>query len=142
MLLGRIRYLCLRNQNEKMMNIEEFREYCLSFKGVEERMPFGKAASAYDRDLLVFSVCDKWFCFVNITVFDFCDIKCDPELAAELRDRYEGIRPGYHMNKRHWISVCFNQDVPDAEIRELVRRSYELVVASLPGKQKNALMVP
>ena len=69
------------------MNIEDFRTYCLSFKGVTEKMPFDKAASAYDRNLLVFSVSDKWFCFVNITVFDFCDIKCDPELAATIRYR-------------------------------------------------------
>ena len=55
------------------MNIEEFREYCLSFKGVHDRMPFKKATSEYDRDLLVFYVMDKWFCFVNIDAFDFCN---------------------------------------------------------------------
>lgn len=124
------------------MNIEEFRDYCLSFKGAEEKMPFRKATSAYDRPLLVFQVCGKWFCFVNVDVFDFCDIKCDPEQIIGLEERYDGIRPGYHMNKRHWISVYFNRDVPDSLIRELVRQSYGLVVSSLTKKQQKELLSP
>lgn len=118
------------------MNIEDFRDYCLSFKGVTEKMPFGKVASEYGRNLLVFSVLDKWFCFVNVEVFDFCDIKCAPEQIGELQERYDGIRPGYHMNKKHWISVCFNQNVPDSKILELVRQSYDIVAASLTRKQR------
>lgn len=94
-------------------------------------MPFVKAASEYDRNLLVFYIVDKWFCFVNIDVFDFCNLKCDPELIADLQDRYEGIRPGYHMNKKHWISVYFDKDVPDKTIQELVKRSYEIVVGGV-----------
>ena len=121
------------------MNIEDFRAYCLSLKGVTEKMPFGKATSEYDRNLLVFSVLDKWFCFVNVDVFDFCDIKCDPEQIVELQERNQCILPGYHMNKKHWISVCFNQDVPDSKIRELVRQSYDIVVASLTKKQREKL---
>lgn len=78
------------------MNIEDFRTYCLSFKGVSEKMPFGKASTEYDRNLLVFSVCDKWFCFVNVDVFDFCNVKCRPEQSEELQERYEGMRPGSH----------------------------------------------
>lgn len=113
------------------MNIEDFRAYCLSLKGVQEKMPFVKAASEYDRSLLVFYIVDKWFCFVNIDVFDFCNLKCDPELIADLQDRYEGIRPGYHMNKKHWISVYFDKDVPDKTIQELVKRSYEIVVGGV-----------
>lgn len=121
------------------MNIEDFRAYCLSFKGVSEKMPFGKATSEYDRNLLVFCVLEKWFCFVNIDVFDFCNVKCDPELIGELQERYEGIRPGYHMNKKYWISVSFNRDVPDSKIKELVRQSYEIVAASLTKKQRKEL---
>lgn len=128
-----------KNGKETTMNIEDFRAYCLSLKGVTEKMPFGKATSEYDRNLLVFSVLDKWFCFVNIDVFDFCNLKCDPEQIDELQEHYEGIRPGYHMNKKHWISVCFNQDVPDSKIRELVRQSYDLVVLSLTKKQRTEL---
>lgn len=122
-----------------IMNIEDFRAYCLSFKGVHDKMPFEKAASEYDRNLLVFYIFDKWFCFVNIDAFDFCNIKCDTGQIEELQERYEGIKPGYHMNKKHWISVYFHQDVPDRTIKELVKRSYDIVVSSLPKKEKEAL---
>ena len=66
------------------MNIEEFRTYCLSFPGACDKMPFDKAASEYDRELLVFCVRDKWFCFVHIREFDFCCLKCDPDEAIRL----------------------------------------------------------
>ena len=121
------------------MNIEDFRSYCLSFEGAYEKMPFGKATSEYDRNLLVFYVAGKWFCFVNIDEFDFCNIKCDTERIDDLRERYEGIGPGYHMNKKHWISVRFDKDVPEETIRDLVERSYEIVVGSLSKKEKEAL---
>ena len=122
-----------------MMNIEEFRTLCLSFAGASEKMPFDKATSEYDRNLLVFEVAGKWFCFVNIDVFDFCNIKCDPDRIGELQAQYEGVTPGYHMNKRHWVSIHFDKDVPDDTIRELVRQSYDLVVTSLPKKERDAL---
>lgn len=121
------------------MNVEDFRTYCLSFKGVHDKMPFEKAASEYDRNILVFYVADKWFCFANIDVFDFCDIKCSIEQIEDLQDRYEGIKPGYHMNKKHWISVYFDKDVPDKMIRDLVKQSYDMVVASLSRKEREAL---
>lgn len=121
------------------MNIEDFRAYCLSFKGVKEKMPFGKATSEYDRNLLVFSVLGKWFCFVNIEVFDFCTIKCTPGQSKQLQDSYEGVTPGYHMNKKHWISVRFKEDVPEHLLKQLVRQAYGLVVNSLNGKQKEIL---
>lgn len=124
---------------DRVMNIEDFRTYCLSFRGVHEKMPFDKATSEYDKNLLVFCVADKWFCFVNIDVFDFCNLKCRPEQTEELRDKYEGIRPGYHMNKKHWISVYFDSDVPDETIKELVKQSYDIVVASLSKKEKETL---
>ena len=118
------------------MNIEEFREYCLSLKGVHEKMPFPNVADRYSRDVLCFYVADKWFCFVNIEVFDFCCIKCDPMESGELRDQYAGITPGWHMNKKYWISVYFNQDVSDYKIRELVKKSYDIVVKGLTKKER------
>ncbi len=124
------------------MNIESFRTWCLSLPGVQEKMPFGKATSPYDRGLLVFHVCGKWFCFVNIDCFDFCDIKCPAGQIEELCARYDGVRPGYHMNKKHWISVYFNLDVPDRTIRQLVLQSYQEVVASLPKRLREALPDP
>lgn len=127
--------------NRRLMNIEDFRTYCLSFRGVHEKMPFEKAASEYDRNLLVFCIADKWFCFVNIDVFDFCNLKCPPEQTEELREKYEGIRPGYHMNKKHWISVYFDKDILDQTIKELVKQSYDIVKASLSKKEKEALQI-
>ena len=107
------------------MNIEEFREYCLSFKGVHEKMPFPNVPDQYSRDVLCFYVADKWFCFVNIEIFDFCCIKCNPDESGELQTEYAGIKPGWHMNKKYWISVYFNQDVSDDKIKELVSKSYD-----------------
>lgn len=120
------------------MDIEEFRAYCLSFADTRDDFPFGKSASDYDRDILVFYVGDKWFCFVNAVVCDFCNLRCDPERIPELTERYEGIGPGWHMNKKHWISVRFDSDVPERLLRELIRRSYELAVAHLPKKRRSA----
>ncbi|WP_418990857.1 MmcQ/YjbR family DNA-binding protein [Alistipes sp.] len=124
------------------MNIEEFREYCLSFAGTHDDFPFRKASSASDRDILVFYVADKWFAFVNAVAFDFCNLKLRPERICELRERYADIGPGWHMNKRYWVSVRFDGDVPDAVIRSLVRESYELVAASLPRAKREASSEP
>lgn len=118
------------------MNVEDFRKYCLSLNGVTEKMPFGKATSQYDRNLLVFSIGDKWFCLINIEIFDFCVLKSEPDLIEELRTQYDGIRPGYHMNHKHWISVYFNTDLDDKNILKLVKESYQLVLESLPKKEQ------
>ncbi|EHP49913.1 MmcQ/YjbR family DNA-binding protein [Odoribacter laneus] len=121
------------------MNIEEFRNYCLSFKGVREKMPFPHVPDKYSREILCFYVCDKWFCFVNIEVFDFCCIKCSPSESEELQDNYAGVKPGWHMNKKHWISVYFNQDITDQQIKALVKKSYELVVKTLTRNEQQML---
>ena len=122
-----------------IMNIEEFRNFCLSLPGAHDDFPFGKASSDYDRNLLVFYVADKWFCFVNAEAFDFCTLRCAPEEIGALRERYEGVGPGWHMDKRHWISVRFDSDVPDGVLLEMVRKSYELAEAKLTKRQRSAL---
>ena len=121
------------------MNIEDFRNYCLSFKGAEDKMPFEKSKSEKDKSIMTLSVMDKWFCFVNIDDFDFCDLKCDPDESKMLQEEYEGIVPGYHMNKKHWISVYFNKDVPKEKIELLVKKSYNTIVAGLTKKQQEEL---
>lgn len=121
------------------MNVEDFRDYCPSLKGTHDKLTFKNSNSEYDKDLLVFSVAEKWFAFANIEVFDFCNLKCDPLESQELQAKYEEITPGYHMNKKHWISVGFNGKVPDTLIKDLVRKSYELVLATLTVKEKKAL---
>lgn len=109
------------------MNVEEFRNYCLSLPSVTEKMPFPTVKDEYSRNVLCFYIGSKWFCYVNIETFDRCCLKSTPEDAEELRERYEGIRPAWHMNKRMWNDVYFNSDVPDIKIKQLVKTSYQLV---------------
>ena len=109
------------------MNIEEFRDYCLAKKGVTESFPFGETT-------LVFKVMGKMYALVDVEAFDFVNLKCDPERSFELREKYMGIQPGYHMNKKLWNSVYVNDDVDDQLIYELVDHSYDLVVRSLTKK--------
>ncbi len=122
------------------MNVEEFRNFCLSLPGVTEKMPFTTMNDPYSRELLCFYIGDKWFCFVNIAVFDRCCVKSSPKEAERLREMYEGIRPAWHMNKRQWNDIYFDSDVPDDEIRRLVGISYRLVVQSLPAGKRKALL--
>ena len=118
------------------MNIEEFRDYCLSLPNVTEKMPFPTVKDPYSRDVLCFYIGSKWFCYVNIVVFDRCCLKMTEDDACELRAEYDGIRPAWHMNKRYWSDVYFNQDVPDDLIRQLVQQSYNLVLKTLPKAER------
>ena len=77
------------------MNIEEYREYCIGKPGVTEGFPF-------DLNTLVFKVMGKMFALTNVDLFVSINLKCDPDYAIELREQYEGIKPGYHMSKKHW----------------------------------------
>ena len=110
------------------MNIEEFREYCLSLNGVYEKMPFTNVPDKYSRDVLCFYVGSKWFCFVNIEVFDFCCIKCNPDEMEELRATYTGIKPGWHMNKKHWYTMILDGSVERRELFRRIDESYRLAV--------------
>lgn len=114
------------------MNIEDYRIHCISKKGVTEGFPF-------DQKTLVFKVAGKMFALTDVDNFTSINLKCDPELALELREQFEGIKPGYHMNKKHWNSVFVNQDVPDSKIYDLIDLSYSLVVKTLTKKQKEEL---
>jgi predicted DNA-binding protein (MmcQ/YjbR family) len=108
------------------MNLEEFREYCLSKSGAIEDTPFGP-------DVLVFKVRGKMFALAGLdAVPATANLKCDPDVALELRDRYEQVRPGYHMNKKHWNTIEIESGIPDAELRKMIDHSYDLVVQSLP----------
>src|SRR6476660_1489789 len=108
------------------MDLEVFREYCLKKAGVTEGTPFGE-------DVLVFKVAGKIFALASLDeVPTTVNLKCDPDLALELRDRYEQVRPGYHMNKKHWNTIEIEAGIPDAEIRKMIDHSYELVAKKLP----------
>lgn len=105
------------------MDIERFREHCIARPDVTEDFPFGP-------DTLVFRVKDRLFALCDVNDFDGINLKCDPERAVDLRERYAGIAPGYHMNKKHWNTVATDGSVPDKLILELVDHSYDLVRGS------------
>ncbi len=113
------------------MSLEELRAYCLGKPTVEECLPFGP-------DTLVFKVSGKVFL---ITAFDYTplqfNVKCDPDKAMDLRERYACVRPGYHMNKKHWNTVVVDGSVSISNLKEWIDDSYQLVLsASSPKKRK------
>lgn len=108
------------------MNIEEFREYCLSLPSVTEGTPFEKFSRG-KFTILVFYVGGHMFCYFNIDDFTSITVKCDPADMAELKERYQAIGEPYNGNKRYWISVSLNSDVDDTVLKRLVKASYELV---------------
>ncbi|MBQ7984591.1 MAG: MmcQ/YjbR family DNA-binding protein [Bacteroidales bacterium] len=114
------------------MDVEQFRTYCLSLPFVTEKMPFLNVKDAYSREVLCFYIGPKWFCYVNIQVFDRCCLKMKSEDAIRLREQYDGIRPAWHMNKKHWSDVYFCSDVNTELLKQLVRQSYDLVKQSVP----------
>ncbi|OQD43667.1 MmcQ-like protein [Croceivirga radicis] len=115
------------------MHIEAIREYCLQKKGAIETFPF-------DESTLVFKVMDKMFALAPLERLPAqVNLKCDPEKAIELRETFDGVvLPGYHMNKKHWNTVILN-NLEAREYKEMIDHSYNLVVAKLTKKQKEAL---
>ena len=109
------------------MNIEEIREHCLSKKFVEEGFPF-------DQDTLVFKVRGKMFLLISLSESNRFNAKCDPERCIELREKYSGIIPGWHMNKTMWNTVFVDGALPKKLIIKLIDHSYNEVVKGLPKK--------
>ncbi len=115
------------------MNIEEFREYCLSKKHVTESFPF-------DQDTLVFKVGGKMFALSGLeSKPQKVNLKCDPEKAIELRSEFEEITPGYHMSKKHWNTVIIEGNLTNKLIKELTDLSYNLVVKGFTIKLQTEL---
>lgn len=112
--------------------LDEIRSYCLAKKGTEEGFPF-------DENTLVFKTGGKLFALIDADGAESINLKCDPERAEELREQYESIIPGYHMNKKHWNTVTLDGSVDRSLVFELIDHSYDLVYASLPKKIKNEL---
>jgi predicted DNA-binding protein (MmcQ/YjbR family) len=107
------------------MNIEQIREFCLKKKGVTEEFPF-------DEETLVFKVMGKIFLLASLPSFPLqINLKCDPEKAVELREEYEVVQPGYHMNKKHWNTIIVNGSISTKQIFEWIDNSYSLVLAGL-----------
>ena len=115
------------------MDIETYRNYCLSKKGVEETFPF-------DEVTLVFKVMGKMFALTGLDNTNFeVNLKCDPERAMELREEFAQIRAGFHMNKKHWNTIAFEEGLTDDLLYELIDHSYDLVVAKLKKADREFL---
>lgn len=115
------------------MNIEEFREHCIVKKGVTEEFPF-------DNRTLVFKVMGKMFALTDVDDFESINLKCDPVWSQELREKYESIHAGFHMNKKHWNTVEMDGSLSNALIKKLIDHSYELVVNKLPKGLREELI--
>lgn len=116
------------------MNIEQLRDYCLQKAGVTEDFPF-------DETTLVFKVMGKMFAATSLARLPTSvNLKCDPVRALELREQYDGVQPGYHMNKKHWNTVTLQSDVPSSELRALIDHSYALVVKGLKKADREKLL--
>lgn len=114
------------------MDIEKIRDYCLAKKGVTEEFPFGP-------DTLVFKVMGKMFALTNLDGDLSINLKCDPDLAIELREKYPAVLPGYHMSKVHWNTVMIDGSVPSKLIYGWIDHSYDIVADKLPKKIKSQL---
>ena len=118
------------------MNIEEIREYCITKPGVTEGFPFNDTA-------LVFKVAGKMFTLLDLSEEERgISLKCDPELAIELREKHTEVTPAYHFNKKHWNTIIVGGSVSDQQIREWIDDSYDLVVQSLPKAKRETLEDP
>lgn len=114
------------------MNAEEFSNFCI-------RLPFVTESFPFDETTLVFKVGGKMFALIDVEKAISANLKYDPERAIELREKFNAVNPGFHMNKQHWNTITFNEDVSNDLLKELIQHSYELIYNSLPKKLKNEL---
>lgn len=114
------------------MQLDDILRICTQLKGTSEHFPF-------DDRTLVFKVMGKMYALIDTIDTQFINLKCDPELAIELRERFSEIEPGYHMSKKHWNSVNLHGNLKQDFIQEMIVSSYGLVVQSLPKKLQHEL---
>jgi predicted DNA-binding protein (MmcQ/YjbR family) len=115
------------------MTFKALRDYCRSKPGAVEEFPFGE-------ETLVFKVMGKIFALTGVERLPLAvNLKCDPDLAVELRDRWPAVQPGYHMNKTHWNTVELDGSIPADKVREMIDHSYGLVVAGLKKAERQRL---
>jgi predicted DNA-binding protein (MmcQ/YjbR family) len=103
------------------MTPQELRSWCLSLPDAEETFPFSPDASVFKVGGKVFAISALGRTPLDVSV------KCDPELGASLRTTYSAVRPGYHLDKRHWITITLGGDLPDQQVRDLIEDSHDLV---------------
>ncbi len=109
------------------MDMETLHQYCMGKPGTEAGFPFGE-------DTLVFKAGNKIYALADLKNADRVNLKCDPENAVDLRERYSEVQPGFHMNKTHWNTVFINGSLTDKQLMEMIDESYELIIGSLPKK--------
>jgi predicted DNA-binding protein (MmcQ/YjbR family) len=114
------------------MNIEELRDYCLSLPATSEDFPF-------DETSLVFKVGKKIFALTDLEGPLFINLKCNPAKAIELREEYPAVRPGFHMNKKHWNTIVVDGSVSDDRLQQWIKESYNLVVEGMTRKEKELI---
>ena len=115
------------------MNNEEIREYCISKPAVTEGFPFNDTA-------LVFKVAGKMFALLDLSEDRRgISLKCDPELAIELREQHPEVTPAYHFNKQHWNGINITGGIGSNQLKEWIDHSYTIVLNSLPKSKREAL---
>jgi predicted DNA-binding protein (MmcQ/YjbR family) len=116
-----------------MIGAAQLREVCLGFPGSAETFPFGPRTS-------VFKVAGKMFALSQLADHPLrVSLKCEPQLAEQLRAAHSAVLPGYHLNKRHWNTVIIDDSIPDQMITDMIEDSYDLVVSKLPRSRRRAL---
>jgi predicted DNA-binding protein (MmcQ/YjbR family) len=116
-----------------MIDATELRELCLAFPGSAETFPFGSKTS-------VFKVAGKMFALSQLAEQPLrVSLKCEPQLAEQLRTTHPAVLPGYHLNKRHWNTVIIDSSIPEVMIRDMIEDSYDLVVSKLPMSRRRTL---
>ena len=118
------------------MNADELRAWCLDQPGALEDFPFTAEHSVFKVEGKMFAISALGREPLEVSV------KCEPELAVELRHSYAAIRPGYHLNKRHWNTITLDGSLPDKLVRDLIEDSYDLVVSALPKRVREQLGWP
>ena len=117
------------------MPVENLRSYCLAKTAVSESFPF-------DEHTLVFKVAGKMFALFSLEKHPLqINLKCEPEKAIDLRERYHSVIPGYHMNKQHWNTIIIDGELSKELLEELIVNSYDLVVSKLTRKVKSEFLL-
>ena len=111
------------------MYLEEIRDYCLTKNAVTEDMPF-------DDETLVFKVCGKIFALLSLDGVGGLNLKCEPVKALELRERYDFIIPGYHMNKKYWNTVTVTGEITEKQLKDWIKHSYNEVMRGISKKRR------
>ena len=115
------------------MNIEDYRDYCLSLGDVEEKFPFTKFKNG--EAVLVFYVCGHMFSYFDCDDFSVISLKCQPERIIELKEENDCIGDPYNESSKHWLGIN-PKTAPDYLLKDLTRNSYEIVKAKYTKKNK------